>query len=155
MIIRGLEAIHNKGIIHRDLKPGNIFVFNQGVLKIGDFGISKKYSFATSTDTVKNNTTLLFMSPEVILGNRHDEKVDIWAAGVILYYACTLKFPFGNEASGMSIRDIISSSEYKELPDNYSPQIKELLKQCLQKDPKKRLSAAQILESDLAMQYAQ
>lgn len=63
MIMRGLEEIHSKRIIHRDLKPENIFVFNRGLLKIGDFGISKKdaiHPTKSPLSTFKKLTTPLY-----------------------------------------------------------------------------------------------
>lgn len=59
------------------------------------------------------------MSPEVILSNKkHDQKVDIWAAGIILYFACTLKFPFDDsDDSDFVIKEKIIKSDYQELPD--------------------------------------
>ena len=90
MILIGLDHLHDKKIVHRDLKPDNIFVDSEGFLKIGDFGLSKVLSHTnTNAKTTKMSTTPLFKAPELINNKPHDAKVDVWAAGVILYFMCT------------------------------------------------------------------
>jgi serine/threonine protein kinase len=65
------------------------------MLKIGDFGLSKSLNNSFSKAKTEGiGTTPLFIAPELILDQPHTSKVDVWAAGVILYLMCTGKYPF-------------------------------------------------------------
>ena len=88
----GLKEIHNNNLIHRDLKPENIFLDKNNKLKIGDFGISsilKSTKYATSQVGTYN-----YMAPEIIKGEKYNNKIDIWALGCIIYELCTLNICF-------------------------------------------------------------
>ena len=65
-IILGLKAIHNSNIIHRDLKPQNIYITNNGNVKILDFGLSKLIDYTSITKTGDQLGSPLYMSPEQI-----------------------------------------------------------------------------------------
>ena len=73
----GIKEIHKKNLLHRDLKPENIFISKDNKIKIGDFGISKeldvqnKYAYTTIG-------TYAYMAPEIINGEKYNNKVDIW-----------------------------------------------------------------------------
>lgn len=97
MILFGLQHIHDQKITHRDLKPMNIFIGEDGLLKIGDFGISKDLSIDLLKYTQFQRTTLYFMAPEQV--NKTVKKygyfpVDIWSLGVIFYYISSMTYPF-------------------------------------------------------------
>lgn len=84
-ILKSLNKIHQRGIIHRDIKPANIFVDEENGIKIGDFGL------ATDSSSVNNNDivgTPLYLSPEQMYHLSYDEKVDVYASGVVLYEMC-------------------------------------------------------------------
>ena len=95
-ITLAVTALHTKNIIHRDIKTQNIFIAQNGVLKLGDFGISR---WLESKDAKAGTScgTPLFMPPEVCLGYQYDSKADVWAFGVILYELICLKKPFESE----------------------------------------------------------
>lgn len=89
-------VMHAKNILHRDVKTQNIFITKNGVLKLGDFGISRELE---SRDAKAGTScgTPLFMPTEVCLGKPYDHKADVWAVGVILYELITLRKPFESE----------------------------------------------------------
>ena len=84
-ICLALEAVHEKGIVHADLKPSNLLMAGRDYdLKLTDFGISQKltpgYNFSHDF-----NGTIPYCSPEILNGERYNQKTDVWALGCILY----------------------------------------------------------------------
>ena len=75
-----VKHIHEGNIIHRDLKPGNIFIIDDYLIKIGDFGLALN----STVKEYKQGGTYLYQSPEQIKNEPYDEKIDIFALGVIL-----------------------------------------------------------------------
>jgi len=94
-IIMGINYIHSKNIAYRDLKPENIMISENGYPKIIDFGLSKKTSNNNKCTTLCG--TPEYASPEIILNDGHDNKVDIWAFGVVLYEMICRRTPFYNK----------------------------------------------------------
>lgn len=95
---QGLQGAHDKGVIHRDIKPHNIFVCDDGVVKVMDFGIAKRQ--ATPGVTVGNMIagTPDYMSPEQIHGfSSVTHSTDIYALGVVAYQLFTGTLPFVHE----------------------------------------------------------
>ncbi len=99
-IILGLKAIHNSNIIHRDLKPQNIYITNNGNVKILDFGLSKLIDYTSITKTGDQLGSPLYMSPEQIKDSKNvDYRSDYYAAGVILYALIAGVSPYGQITS--------------------------------------------------------
>ena len=85
-ICKGIKEIHDKKIIHRDLKPDNIFMNENMIIKIGDFGISKQF-ISNNTHTLTKNRagSDYYTAPEIIVDGIYNEKSDIWSLGCIIY----------------------------------------------------------------------
>jgi TonB family protein len=106
-VCRALSYAHQHGIVHRDIKPGNIVVTRDGTVKVVDFGIARM------VDTSKTQTgvllgTLAYMSPQLVKGERADERSDIWAVGVLCYELLTGQKPFEGENHAALLLSIIS-----------------------------------------------
>ncbi|MCB1008169.1 MAG: serine/threonine-protein kinase [Acidobacteria bacterium] len=177
-IAEALEEAHEKGIVHRDLKPQNVKASVDGKVKVLDFGLAKAMDSAGESPAVDlarspammNSPTLTavhgtqlgtilgtagYMAPEQARGGAVDKRADIWAFGVVLYETLSGEALF---AEG-SVVDTISAVMRKPidldgLPAAVSPRLRELLRRCLERDPKRRLrdvgEARLLLERELA-----
>ena len=100
--IRGIGAgvayLHDRGIVHRDLKPGNIFS-DEGLVKVGDYGLSKFISCSRRSGHTESIGTVHYMAPEVANG-RYGKEIDIYALGIMLYEMLTGRVPFDGESVG-------------------------------------------------------
>ena len=88
-----LRYIHERKILHRDIKPANIFKTKSGIIKFGDFGVSKLLQSTLAKASTEIGTPL-YLSPEIVKGEKYDKPTDIWSLGVTLYEICALKRPF-------------------------------------------------------------
>ena len=89
---KGLTYLHDCGIVHRDLKPGNIF-YENGYVKIGDYGLSKAISTSQYSGQTVTVGTVHYMAPEIGAG-RYDKSIDIYALGALLFEMITGQVPF-------------------------------------------------------------
>lgn len=149
-ISSAINYMHSENILHRDLKTANVFLNSKGVVKIGDFGISKIINTKIHAQTVLG--TPYYFSPEMCEGKEYDEKSDMWALGCILGETCCLKKAF-TAANLSELVTKIMLGQYMLLPDHYSENMKNLVDVLLQVDPSKRPSASEILNYWLPMIY--
>ncbi|CAH8359449.1 unnamed protein product [Eruca vesicaria subsp. sativa] len=84
-LFRGLEHCHRRGILHRDIKGSNLLINNEGVLKIGDFGLANFYRGDGDLQLTSRVVTLWYRAPELLLGaTEYGPAIDMWSAGCIL-----------------------------------------------------------------------
>eukprot|EP00753_Platysulcus_tardus_P006157 PLAT14004.2.p1 GENE.PLAT14004.2~~PLAT14004.2.p1 ORF type:complete len:852 (+),score=324.25 PLAT14004.2:327-2558(+) len=138
-----LNYIHSRRILHRDLKTQNIFLTSSGVIKLGDFGISKVLSSTASMASTMIGTPY-YMSPELCEDAPYNNKSDMWALGCVLYELTTLTRAFEGRNIGALVLKIISG-RYPPIPDRYSTHLAQLVDALLQKDPAERPDAVDLL----------
>jgi eukaryotic-like serine/threonine-protein kinase len=150
-ITQALQAAHEKGIVHRDLKPANVKVTPNGVVKLLDFGLAKSLvgsepngvseSGATMMGTVEGRIlgTPGYMSPEQTRGRPVDERSDIWAFGCVLYEMLAGRPAFTGLTPVDRMAAVLrSEADLAQLAPGTPESVRELLRQCLQKDPSHR-----------------
>src|SRR5512139_2376214 len=97
-ILDALGYSHRQGVVHRDIKPGNVFLQDDGTVKVADFGIAHvDASSLTQVGSVMGTPS--FMSPEQIQGLPVDGRSDLFSAGVILYQFLTGERPFAGSST--------------------------------------------------------
>jgi Protein kinase domain len=137
-LAEALAAIHDAGLIHRDLKPSNILLTDDGP-RVIDFGIARAVD--ASVHTTQPGTPG-FMAPEVLTGEQATEACDVFALGVVLAVAA------GTSPFGEGLPDAITTYRIvNEEPvlDGLDPEIRELVAQCLAKEPADRPTPREIL----------
>jgi serine/threonine protein kinase len=116
-------------------------------LHLSDFGISKNIRdeerHKSSTNNVKG--TLEYLSPESHLKNPHITKQDVWAIGVIAYELCTFKLPFSRDTTSDTLHAIIYEDP-SPIQQDYSQELKDVIRDMLIKDPEQRHSILQLIQ---------
>lgn len=149
-ILKGLRYIHAKGFAHCDIKLQNILLFEDGDVKIADFGLAKKTGEEQSDEQgrVEIRGTPLYMSPESVNENEYDSPCDIWALGCALVEMVTGK-PAWNCKPESNIASLLIrigvGDELPEIPQELSQEAKDFLSKCFVKDPRKRWTADLLL----------
>jgi eukaryotic-like serine/threonine-protein kinase len=135
-LARVVGYLHDQGIVHRDLKPGNIFLEN-GIVKVGDYGLSKSLGASQRTAHTESVGTVHYMAPEISTGN-YNKQIDVYAAGIILYEMLTGRVPFEGESSGeILMKHLTAAPDLSKLPVEYAP----LIQKALAKNPVHRFAS--------------
>ncbi|KFV39308.1 Serine/threonine-protein kinase Nek3, partial [Tyto alba] len=139
----GVKHIHDKRVLHRDIKSKNVFLTQNGKVKLGDFGSARLLAHPVSYACTYVGTPY-YVPPEIWESMPYNNKSDIWSLGCILYELCTLRHPFQANSWKHLILKICKGS-YNPLPSHYSYELHYLIKQMFKRNPKNRPSASTIL----------
>ena len=144
-IINAVYFLHqmNPPIIHRDIKPENALLSENSVSKLTDFG----WSNYINDENEQRNTfcgTPIYLAPEMIQGTGHDERVDIWCIGCLMFELLVGRPPFsGPNKEGLMYNILKNKITY---PNTLDDDAKDLIQQILKTDPKQRISLQDIIK---------
>ena len=163
-VCRALQAAHQKGIVHRDMKPENVFLVRtddgREVVKIVDFGIAQMKDITGSAEGSRKLTrtgmifgTPEYMSPEQAAGKPVDQRVDVYASGIILYEMFVGRVPFlGDTFMGILTKHMFEAPpplKHVNPAVNVAPDLEAIIFKALAKDPAQRYQSMQEFSDDL------
>jgi serine/threonine protein kinase len=142
----GIHFIHEHHQLHRDIKPSNLLINHHGAVKISDFGIVREME-STMAKASTFVGTLTYMSPERISGQEYSYASDVWSFGLSLLTVAIGRYPLQTDGGYWGLLHSLKDEPSPELPeDEFSDVFREFIDLCLQKDPKARPSAKDLLE---------
>ena len=150
-----LEAAHERSIVHRDLKPANIKITPTGLVKVLDFGLAMLEPALVGdplddsqapTITTRGTRegviagTAAYMSPEQARGLAIDKRTDIWAFGCVLFEMLAGRAAFARATLTDTLAAVVEGEpDWNALPRDTPRGVERLIRQCLEKDQRKRL----------------
>ncbi|CAI0403091.1 unnamed protein product [Linum tenue] len=144
-ILSGLAFLHSKSTVHRDIKGANILVDPNGRVKLADFGMAKHITGQSCPLSFKGSP--YWMAPEVIKNSSGcNLAVDIWSLGCTVLEMATTKPPWSQFEGVAAMFKIGNSKDLPAIPDQLSDEGKDFVRQCLQRNPSHRPTAAQLLD---------
>ena len=150
-VISAAYFLHNMDppIIHRDIKPENVLLHEGFIAKLTDFGWSNYIQEDKERKTVCG--TPIYLAPEIIKETGHDERVDIWCIGVLLFELTTGKVPFqGNDIETLKTNILHLKINW---PNEMDPNAKDLISKILKLDPDERLTLEDIIQHEFFLKY--
>ena len=105
-ICDGLAYAHRRGLVHRDVKPANIFITDDGVVKLLDFGLARMVASELTRSNMMMGT-LNYMAPEQVRGERTDHRADIFSFGVVLYEMLSGRKAFQGDSFATTLYKIL------------------------------------------------
>ncbi|MEO8680439.1 MAG: serine/threonine-protein kinase [Vicinamibacterales bacterium] len=147
----GLGYAHSQGVVHRDVKPANVFLLDDGSVKLLDFGIAK---LTSSTLTQQGDVlgSAQYMSPEQVAGSENvDRRADVWSTGVLLYELLSGRKPFDADGLATIIVKILKEEPkpIETLVQGIPQELAATVMRALEKDPAKRTPKAEELGREL------
>lgn len=141
---QGLHAAYQCGVVHRDIKPQNILINNKGIIKIVDFGLSRRTDMETITQSDKFMGTAYYAAPEQVLSSHEvDTRADLYALSAVLFEMLTGSPPY---TDGNAL-EIILQHTRAEIPSacrrrpELPPEVDLFFQKALAKEPRARFQS--------------
>ncbi|MBN1607646.1 MAG: protein kinase [Polyangiaceae bacterium] len=152
-VLLGLHSAHETrskggeplGIVHRDATPHNVMVDSEGLARIIDFGVAKARDLVQdSTGEGRLKGKVSYMAPEQLQDGRCDHRVDIYAAGVVLWEGITRKHLFTRETPGATMNAVLKGEvrQLSEMRPGLPPELDEIVARALAPEPDDRFPTA-------------
>ncbi|EKX54776.1 hypothetical protein GUITHDRAFT_63194, partial [Guillardia theta CCMP2712] len=139
-ICRALSHVHEIGILHRDLKPMNIFIDRHGNVKLGDFGLARK--FQSPEDLKSRAGTPCYLAPEVLNKEVYAQPSDVWGVGCICLECMQMTFLW--ERKGLLAVQVMEGPV--SIPPSFSNSLRTLVSRMLERNPGRRPTSRECLE---------
>jgi eukaryotic-like serine/threonine-protein kinase len=155
----GLEAAHDAtdddghplNLVHRDVSPSNVLLGTHGEVKVADFGVAKarSRSYHTMSGSIKGKAP--YMAPEQILGEPIDRRADVFSLGVLLFEVTTRTRLYSAQSNPIAMRQILDGDvpDPAERRPGYPPELADIVRRALARDPLRRYQTARALVDDL------
>ncbi|XP_026675406.1 serine/threonine-protein kinase PLK1-like isoform X1 [Ceratina calcarata] len=143
-MVTGVAYIHSQRVVHRDLKPGNMFLSEQMIVKVGDFGLATRLDGQCRRVTICGTPN--YIAPEVLYKQAYSYEADVWALGCILYALLVGQPPF-DTATLKETYARICSNHYREVDGTMASRNgQDLIRWLLQPNPELRPSLEKVKE---------
>jgi serine/threonine protein kinase len=140
-----------RNLVHRDVTPSNIFVSHLGEVKLGDFGVARDDLLDSQTQTGQFKGKVAYMAPEQLYGKNLDGRVDVFAAGVVLWECLTQKRLFGGRQQIETMNAIVKEPRIppSRKKGDVPKELDDIVLAALQPDPAQRLPSAKVFRARL------
>ena len=145
----GVAFLNRECVIHSNLKTSNIFICEDGNVKVGECAI---YNILKLSNIKNKKGASFYLPPEIWNNQVIYDKVDSWGLGCVLYELCKLDNPFKDEEFFQGEKN---RSEYSPIPDNFSKNMNTAIQQLLETDQNKRLSIKDFLIQDYVVEISE
>lgn len=153
-VLEGLQYLHGMQIVHRDIKPSNLLINSKGEIKIADFGVSRVVA-TTNEEREWCVGTCAYMSPERFDSERlnggdcYGFAGDVWSLGVVVLECFVGRYPLidpGQKLDWATLMCAICFGEKMVLPEKASPEFRNFVWRCLEKDWRARGTVEELLD---------
>ena len=160
-IMLGLNYLHLQSITHRDMKPENVLLVSKDLdnfdIKISDLGFAQKFEKGGKGMTLVLGSPL-YMAPELVNRQPYTEKVDVWSLGVIVYQLLSGRTPFESDSIkkidyNINHKKVTFETTKRENWSDVSPEAKQFIGRCLERDPTKRPSVRELFREPWIANY--